>query len=273
MPREEESVVSPDSVLAGNQKSEEQHRREICTVGRWMYEREFIVACEGNVSVRLGDGRILATPTCMNKGMLEPADLVVLDPEGRQIEGSRKVSSEVLMHLLFYRLRPDVYAVCHAHPATSTGFAASGRALDEALLPEVVIGLGKVPLVRYATPGTPELSAALEPYVEHYDALLLANHGVVTCGPDLLTAFFRMETVEHFAQVSLVTELLGKQVLLSGRDVEKLLAARALRHDDGVDRNAWLSRHKRQRGRRAGRAGPNFDNAQGARSADRRGGE
>src|SRR5262250_1945294 len=227
MPREEESVVSPDSVLAGNQKSEKQHRREICVIGRWMYQREYIVACEGNVSVRLSGGGILTTPTCMNKGLLEPADLVVVDPDGRQIEGSRKVSSEVMMHLLFYRMRPDVQAVCHAHPVTSTGFAAAGRALDEALLPEVVIGLGKVPLVRYATPGTPELSAALEPYVEHYDALLLANHGVVTCGPDLLTAFYRMETVEHTAKITLAAENAGTPKLLSSREVAKLMAARS----------------------------------------------
>ncbi|HEU0370240.1 MAG TPA: class II aldolase/adducin family protein, partial [Candidatus Acidoferrum sp.] len=132
--------MSPDSVLAGNQKSEKQHRRDICSVGRWMYQREYIVACEGNVSVRLSDGRILTTPTCMNKGLLEPADLVVIDPDGRQIEGTRRTSSEVLMHLLFYKMRPDVRAICHAHPVTATGFAAAGRALDEALLPEVVIG-------------------------------------------------------------------------------------------------------------------------------------
>ena len=219
--------MSPDSVLAGNQKSEKQHRREICLIGRWMYQREYIVACEGNVSVRLSDGRILTTPTCMNKGMLEPGDLVVVDPDGRQIEGSRKTSSEVLMHLLFYRMRSDVQAICHAHPVTSTGFAAAGRALDEALLPEVVIGLGKVPLVRYATPGTPELSAAIEPYVEHYDALLLANHGVVTCGPDLLTAFYRLETVEHTAKITLAAENAGTPKLFSSKEVAKLMAARA----------------------------------------------
>ena len=219
--------MRPDSVLAGNQKSEMQHRREICTLGRWMYERAFIVACEGNVSVRLGDGRILTTPTCMNKGMLEPDDLVVVDFEGRHLEGIRKTSSEVLMHLVFYRMRPDVHAICHAHPATATGFAAAGRALDEALLPEVVIGLGKIPLVRYATPGTPELSAAIEPYVEHYDALLLANHGVVTCGPDLLTAFYRMETVEHTAKITLASENAGTPKLFSSREVAKLMAARA----------------------------------------------
>lgn len=219
--------MRPDSVLAGNHKNEKQHRRELCLVGRWMYEREYIVACEGNLSVRLCDGRILATPTCMNKGMLEPDDLVVVDSDGRHLEGARRASSEVLMHLLFYRMRPDVHSVCHAHPATATGFAAAGRALDQALLPEVVIGLGKVPLVRYATPGTPELSAAIEPYVEHYDALLLANHGAVTCGPDLLTAFYRMETVEHTARITLAAEKAGSPKLFSSREVAKLMAARA----------------------------------------------
>src|SRR5438132_2433383 len=218
--------VRPDSTLTGNHKPEKQHRRELWLVGRWMYEREYIVACEGNLSVRLGDGRILATPTCMNKGMLEPDDLVVVDSDGRHLEGARRASSEVLMHLLFYRMRPDVHSVCHAHPATATGFAAAGRALDQALLPEVVIGLGKVPLVRYATPGTPELSAAIEPYVEHYDALLLANHGAVTCGPDLLTAFYRMETIEHCAKITLAAEMAGEPALLSSREVAKLMAAR-----------------------------------------------
>ncbi len=219
--------VRLDSMLAENHKPEKQHRREICLVGRWMYEREYIVACEGNLSVRLSDSSILTTPTCMNKGMLEPDDLVVVDLDGRQVDGARRASSEVLMHLLFYRMRPDVHAICHAHPFTATGFAAAGRALDQALLPEVVIGLGQIPLVRYATPGTPDLSAAIEPFVEHYDALLLANHGAVTCGPDLLTAFYRMETVEHTAKITLAAENAGTPKLFSSREVAKLMAARA----------------------------------------------
>jgi L-fuculose-phosphate aldolase len=228
MPREEGvRTVRPDSVLAGNHKSEKQHRHEICIVGRWLYERGYIVACEGNLSVRLNEGRILTTPTCMNKGMLEPDDLVVVDLEGRHLHGERRASSEVLMHLMFYRIRSDVNAICHAHPATATGFATAGRALDRALFPEVVIGLGLVPLVRYATPGTPELSAAIEPYVENYDALLLANHGAVTCGPDLLTAFYRMETVEHTAKITLAAENAGTPKLFSSREVAKLMAARA----------------------------------------------
>jgi L-fuculose-phosphate aldolase len=172
-----------DALLPGSAKSEEQHSREICIAGRWLYERGYIVACEGNLSVRLDENRILNTPTCMNKGTLSPEDLVITDLNGTHISGKRKVSSEVAMHLLFYRMRPDVQAICHAHPPTATGFAVAGRALDQALLPEVIIGLGQIPLVHYATPGTPELSAAIEPFVPHYDALLLANHGAVTCGP------------------------------------------------------------------------------------------
>ena len=161
--------MTTDTLLPGSAKSEEQLRLDICIAGRWMYEQGFIVACEGNLSVRLPDGRILNTPTCMNKGTLSPDDLVVTDLNGAHLAGNRKVSSEVAMHLLFYRMRPDVNAICHAHPPTATGFAVAGRALDEALLPEVIIGLGQIPLVRYATPGTPELSAALEPFVPNYE--------------------------------------------------------------------------------------------------------
>src|SRR5256884_4467473 len=219
--------VTPDSLLSGHAKSEGGHRRDICVAGRWMYERGHIVACEGNISVRLDDGSILTTPTCMNKGMLSPEDLVITDLQGRQLSGDRKFSSELAMHLLFYRMRPDVMAICHGHPPTATGFAVAGRALNYALLPEVVVGLGQIPLVQYATPGTQELSEAIEPYVPHYDALLLANHGAVTCGPDLLTAFFRLETIEHFAKITLAAEMAGNPRLLSGREVAKLMAARS----------------------------------------------
>jgi len=219
--------MKPALPTSGHIKSEELHRQEMCVVGRWMYERAFIVAAEGNLSVRLGDGRILTTPTCLNKGMLAPEDLVVTNVEGERISGTRKASSELAMHLLFYRMRPDVNAICHAHPPTATGFAVAGRGLDRALLPEVIVGLGQVPLVQYATPGTPELSEVIEPFAPHYDALLLANHGAVTCGPDLLTAFFRMETIEHSAKITLAAEMAGVPMLLSSREVTKLMAARA----------------------------------------------
>jgi L-fuculose-phosphate aldolase len=216
-----------DSLQPGSGKDEEQHRRDLCVAGRWLYEHGYIVALEGNLSVRLDGSRVLTTPTCMNKGMLAPEDLVITDLDGRQLDGSRRCSSELAVHLLFYRMRPDVQAICHAHPPTATGFAVSGRGLDQALLPEVIVGLGQVPLVRYATPGTPEVSAAVEPFVPHYDAVLLANHGALTCGPDLLTAFFRMETIEHSAKIILAAEIAGEPKLLSSREVAKLMAARS----------------------------------------------
>jgi L-fuculose-phosphate aldolase len=217
----------PESISHGAVKSEEEHRRDICAVGQWIHDRGFVAATDGNISVRLGADRILITPTAVSKAMMTPEDLVIIDFDGRRVGGLRKASSELAMHLLIYRLRPDVNAVCHAHPPTATGYAAAGIALDKPILCELIIGLGTVPVARYGTPGTPELSAAMEPLVQGHDAILMANHGVVTYGPDLLDSFLRMETTEHFARVALVTELLGKQVLLSGGDVEKLHAARA----------------------------------------------
>ena len=216
-----------DSISPGCLKSDDEHRCDICTAGRWIHERSFVAATDGNISVRLDHSRVLTSPTAISKGMMTPDDLVITDMKGKRLSGRRMPSSELAMHLLIYHRRPDIRAVCHAHPPTATGYAAAGLPLNKAIVSEVVLSLGCIPVAPYATPGTPELTEALEPLVPNYDAILMANHGVVTYGPDLLTAFFRMEIVEHFAQVSLVTETLGKQALLSARDVEKLLAARA----------------------------------------------
>ncbi len=210
----------------GHAKAEEDHRRELCIAGRWLRDRGFVVATEGNVSVRLDSGRILVSPRSRSKGALLPHTIVVADIEGRNFGDESDATSEIGMHLLIYRMRPDVNAVVHAHPPVACGFAAARTPLDKALLAEMVVSLGAVPVAPYATPGTPELSDALEPFVPHHDAILLANHGAVTCGRDLLTAFYKMELVEQYARVALVTEILGKQSLLSASDVEKLLAAR-----------------------------------------------
>jgi L-fuculose-phosphate aldolase len=219
--------MNAESIAPGIVKSEDEHRRDICVVGRWIHSRSFVASTDGNISIRLDSRRVLTSPTGMSKGMMSPDDLMITDLQGRKLSGRREPSSELGMHLLIYNRRPDVHAVVHAHPPAATAHAASGIPLTKALLSELIIALGCIPVAQYGTPGTQELSDALEPMVQHYDAILLANHGVVTYGADLLSAFFRMETVEHFAQVSLMTELLGKQVLLSGRDVEKLLVARA----------------------------------------------
>ncbi len=214
------------SALALDYKTENEHRQEICETGRWLHQKSYVAASDGNISVRLADNRFLATPTMISKGMMRPDDLVVVNAEGKLLDGRRKASSELAMHLLIYNRRPDVNAVVHAHPPTATGYAAAGLPLNKALISEVVLALGCVPLARYGTPGTPELSEALKDLVPHYDAILMANHGVVTYGANLLEAYFKMETVEHFARISLVTETLGRQNLLSSSEVDKLMQAR-----------------------------------------------
>jgi L-fuculose-phosphate aldolase len=220
-------MSEPKGIEPGHNKTEVEHRRDVCAVGRWAHGHGYVAATDGNISVRLDDRRVLATPTLMSKGMMAPDDLVVVDTKGGHLQGRRKASSEIAMHLLIYKRRPDVHAVVHAHPPTATGYAAAGLALNQALISEVVLALGCIPLARYGTPGTPELTEALAPLVAQYDAILMANHGVVTYGADLLTAYMRMETVEHFARISLVTQLLGGPNLLSREEVEKLGEARA----------------------------------------------
>jgi len=207
-------------------KSERQHREEICRFGKMLHERGFVAATDGNLSVRLTDGNILVTPTAMCKGMMEPDDMVIVDPEGTLLSGRRDVTSEIGMHLEIYRKRGDVQAVVHAHPPTATGFAACGQALDQPLISEIVVGLGCVPLAQYGTPGTPELVEALDPLIPYYDAILMANHGVVTYAEDLEKAYMKMETVEHFAKISVVCQMLGTPQLLDEAEVGKLLQAR-----------------------------------------------
>jgi len=206
--------------------SERKYREEIVHYGQMLHQRGFVAAMDGNLSVRLEEERILVTPTCVSKGAMRPGDMVVVDTEGQRVSGRRNVTSEIGMHLLIYRMREDVKAIVHAHPPTATGFAAAGIPLTEPLVCEVVMGLGCIPLARYGTPGTSELAQTLEPYVPNYDAILMSNHGVVTYGDTLEHAYMKMETVEHFAQIALVTHLLGRQQPLKDVEIEKLLLAR-----------------------------------------------
>jgi L-fuculose-phosphate aldolase len=204
--------------------TEQQHREEIVRFGQLLHQRGYVASTDGNLSVRLGPDAVLSTPTCISKGMMHPEDLVIVDMQGRRLSGTRACSSEIAMHLLIYRLRPDVSGIVHAHPTTATGYAAAGVQLNEALISEVVLSLGAIPLARYGTPGTPELTDALEPLIPHHDAIVMANHGVVTYGETLLRAYMNMETVEHFAKISLVSHLLGRQRPLDEEQVEKLFA-------------------------------------------------
>ncbi len=203
-------------------KTEQQHRAEIVRFGKLLHQAGLVAATDGNLSVLLEDGNILSTPTLMSKGFIEVDDLVIVNRQGKKLSGARDVSSEIAMHLLIYGKRRDIGAVVHAHPPTATGFAAAGLALDRALCAELIVTLGSVPLANYETPGTPELAEALAPLVPDHNAILMANHGVVTYGVDLLNAYMNMETVEHFAKIALVTHMLGRQQPLSDQHVDKL---------------------------------------------------
>jgi L-fuculose-phosphate aldolase len=206
--------------------NERQYRDEIVRYGHMLHDQFFVAGTDGNLSVRLEDGSILCTPTCLSKGMMQAEDLVVVDTKGEVLRGHRAASSEIAMHILIYRMRLDVNAVVHAHPPTATGYAAAGIGLTQPLVSEIVITLREVPLAPYATPGSPALGEALRPLIADHDAILMANHGVVTYGADLNTAYMNMETVEHFARVALVTQQLGRQQLLPEAEVRKLMEVR-----------------------------------------------
>jgi len=207
--------------------TEQQLREDVVRVGRFIFDKGWVAANDGNITVRLDERRILATPTGICKGLMQPDDLIVCDLDGEKICGERERTSEMGMHLTIYGMRPDIRSIVHAHPPVATGFAVAGRALNLALLPEVVIGLGSVPLAEYGLPGTPALSEGMRPYIPKYDALLMANHGAVAYGEDVFQAFFKMETVEHFARITLVAELLGGPKVLPRVEVQKLFDSRA----------------------------------------------
>ena len=201
-------------------------RREICEMGRRIYQRGFVAANDGNLSARIGEDRVLCTPTGVSKGFLTEEMLAICDMEGTQVSGPMKISSEIRMHLEAYRLRPDVAAVVHAHPPTATGFAVAGLDLTECVLPEVIVLLGGVPLAPYGTPGGPDIFEPMRPLLEKYDAVLMANHGAVTLGKSVGEAHFKMETVEHFARIVLVSRQLGATNTLDGDQVRELIELR-----------------------------------------------
>jgi L-fuculose-phosphate aldolase len=197
---------------------------QLVAVCRRLYEKGFVTATDGNVSVRLPNGNVLTTPTSLNKGKVKESDLVEVTLEGKTVTSDRKPSMELDMHLFIYQQRSDANAVVHAHPTYATGFATARIPLDKHLLPEVVFGLGVIPLARYATPSTKEVAESIAPYVKTSTAILLENHGVVTFGKDLDDAFFKMEKVEHAAHIAFVARLLGGERPLSSADVAKLFA-------------------------------------------------
>jgi len=184
---------------------------------RQLAERGLIAGQDGNLAVRLGPDRVLVTPAGLIKALLGPADMVEVDLRGRKRRGRRNPTSELDLHLRILTHRPDVGAVVHAHPPVATGFAVAGQDLGAFVLPELILQCGRVPLVPYGTPGTPELGDRLESHLVGHDAWLLANHGAVTVGATLDVAWIRMESLEHAARIIFTARALG-QVNELGRD-------------------------------------------------------
>ena len=205
---------------------EEQVRADIVEAGRRLYARAYIASNDGNISARLDDRRLIATPKGVSKGFMTPDMLVTVDYQGNKLAGDRDASTELPMHLEIYRNRPDMNAVVHAHPPIATGFAVAGIPLTRAVLAEVITTLGSIPIAAYGTPSTAELPEAVRKYIKAHDGMLLANHGAVTCGADGMAPYYKMETIEHFAKISFVARLLGGEHLISRDEVERLQGLR-----------------------------------------------
>ncbi|MCK4957526.1 MAG: class II aldolase/adducin family protein [Candidatus Cloacimonetes bacterium] len=197
-------------------------REQIISAGKRMYEKNFGASNDGNISGRLNDDQIIITPSGVSKGFMKPEDLIIVNMQGEFVAGKHKPSSELFMHLKVYQSRPDVYGICHAHPAYATAFAVANISLDKPFLQEVVLTLGKIPVVEYGTTGTEDLYKPLLKYLTDHDAFLLANHGALTVGKDVLDSYYKMETVEHSAKIYYLAKQLGHINLISEKDVEKL---------------------------------------------------
>lgn len=204
-------------------KLESEYRRDITEVCKRIYQKGFVASNDGNVTIRMSENEILATPTGMSKGDISPDQLIKVNMSGEIVAGFLKPSSELKLHIRAYEKRPDIRSVVHAHPPISTGFAVAGIALDQMAIPEVIATLGKVPLAPYATPSTDELAHTIDAYINECNAILLSNHGVLAVGSDIYSAYYTLERVEHSAHIILVARTLGGEKALSREDIEKLL--------------------------------------------------
>lgn len=207
-------------------KSEREIREDVATVCRMMWQKGYVAASDGNVSVRLGRDRVLCTPSGISKGLVGPRDLVVTDMSGKKLLGRMAVTSEIRLHLEVYRKRDDVHGVVHAHPPIATAFSIAGMSLAQCVIPEVVMTMGSIPTSRYATPCTAEGPEVISDLITKCDALLLDRHGSLTVGKDVLSAYLKLEKVEHCAHVTMAARQLGNIKTLSPEQVNRLIAMR-----------------------------------------------
>lgn len=204
-------------------------KKELCDIGRRIYQNGFVAANDGNFSIKISENEFLCTPTGVSKGYMTTDMILRVDNNGNLLESNRfgyQPSSEFKMHLKVYEERPDVKAVVHAHPPLATAHAVVGLPLDKFIMPEAVIFLGTVPLTQYGTPSTDEIPNAISQALKDHDALLLKNHGALTVGADLMSAYFKMETLEYFAKVSYYAAQLGQIQELNCEQIEKLIEIR-----------------------------------------------
>jgi len=203
-------------------------KKMICDIGIRIWTRGYVAANDGNITVKINDKEVLTTPTGVSKGFMTPDMIIKVDMSGKVISGNSKYrpSSEAKMHIEVYEQRPDVRSVIHAHPPYATSFAVAGIPLNKCVLPEAILVLGSVPIAKYGLPSTTEIPDAIRSHIQHSDAVLLENHGTLTLGPDLISAYHRMETLEHTAHIVFLARQLGRVNVLPQYEVDRLMELR-----------------------------------------------
>jgi L-fuculose-phosphate aldolase len=208
------------------EKTESMHRNDIIDICKRVQANGWVAANDGNISIRISENTVLCTPTGQSKGCLSTDQLIKVDMDGNKKEGELEPSSEIKMHIDVYKNKESVKSVVHAHPPYATGFAVAGVALDQCIMPEIIIGLGSIPITKFGTPSTMEIPENIRPYLKEHDVFLLENHGALSAGSDVFQAYYRMESLELFAKISLVARLLGNVNVISEDNVKKLIKVR-----------------------------------------------
>jgi L-fuculose-phosphate aldolase len=203
--------------------SEIKLKTQICEIGKRIYEKGFVASNDGNISVRIDDDTFLVTPTGVSKGFMTPEMLIKVDADGNLLEGERKPTSEIKMHLRVYKERPEIQSVVHVHPPYATAFAIAGIPLNQATMPESIVTLGTIPIAEYGTPSTEEIPNAISPYIKNHNGVLLENHGALTWGENLDQAYFLMESLEFCAKINWIARQMNGDRELSLSNVERLL--------------------------------------------------
>src|SRR5947209_4814986 len=213
--------------------NERQHREFMCEIGRRVYAQGFAAANDGNSTVRLNEREFLCMPTMVSKGFMKPEDVCKVDAQGKQLAGTRKRTSEVLLHLVVYKQRPDVQAVVHCHPPHATAFAVAHEPIPKCVLPEVEVFLGEVPVARYETPGGQKFADTIAPYVKDCNTIILANHGTVSFGPTLENAYFNTEIIDAYCRILILARQLGPINYFTEQQTKELLdLKKRLGYDD-----------------------------------------